>query len=281
MPNVLAKLGADVLAVNPYASTGGVIGFDRDAAAERVAALVAASGAHLGAVFDPDGERLMLIDDEGVVLTDHRGAAALRRPRVRPPARRPHRPACDRHAARAHAGAERHGVHVRDTKLSGAALMDAATEPGVGFAADGEGGFILPGFLPAFDAAAAFVKMLDLLARSGRQLSDVRDALPACHIAHETVVTPWEQKGLVMRSLVEHANRELVLVDGVKVAARRLRGPRAARSGGADHACVGRGRVRQRRPPAGAGVRSPHPPAGAVAGRTGRSRTSEVRCRVG
>jgi mannose-1-phosphate guanylyltransferase/phosphomannomutase len=32
------------------------------------------------------------------------------------------------------------------------------------------------------------------------------------------VVTPWEHKGLVMRSLVERSkDRELVLVDGVKV----------------------------------------------------------------
>jgi mannose-1-phosphate guanylyltransferase/phosphomannomutase len=105
---------------------------------------------------------------------------------------------------------------VRETKVSSAALADAATEPGVGFAADGEGGFILPGFLPAFDAAAAFVKLLDLAARERRQLSDVREALPRVHIARETVVTPWDQKGLVMRSLVEHASRELVLVDGVK-----------------------------------------------------------------
>jgi mannose-1-phosphate guanylyltransferase/phosphomannomutase len=37
-------------------------------------------------------------------------------------------------------------------------------------------------------------------------------------VAHETLVTPWEQKGTVMRSLVEHAkDRPLVLVDGVKV----------------------------------------------------------------
>jgi mannose-1-phosphate guanylyltransferase/phosphomannomutase len=36
-------------------------------------------------------------------------------------------------------------------------------------------------------------------------------------MAHETVVTPWEQKGLVMRSLVEMAGRDVVLVDGVKV----------------------------------------------------------------
>jgi mannose-1-phosphate guanylyltransferase / phosphomannomutase len=38
------------------------------------------------------------------------------------------------------------------------------------------------------------------------------------HVAHETVATPWEQKGLLMRSLVENIrDKELVLVDGVKV----------------------------------------------------------------
>jgi mannose-1-phosphate guanylyltransferase/phosphomannomutase len=43
-------------------------------------------------------------------------------------------------------------------------------------------------------------------------------SLPRVHVAHETVVTPWEQKGTVMRSLVELTkDRELELVDGVKV----------------------------------------------------------------
>jgi mannose-1-phosphate guanylyltransferase/phosphomannomutase len=42
--------------------------------------------------------------------------------------------------------------------------------------------------------------------------------LPRTHVAHETVVTPWEQKGLVMRSLVEMSkDREVQLIDGVKV----------------------------------------------------------------
>ena len=38
MPNVLAKLGADVLAVNPYASTGRALAFDKAAHAEEVGA---------------------------------------------------------------------------------------------------------------------------------------------------------------------------------------------------------------------------------------------------
>ena len=60
---------------------------------------------------------------------------------------------------------EAHGVHGALHEDGQLALMDAADEPGVGFAASTVGGFILPGFLPAFDAAATFVKVLDLLAR--------------------------------------------------------------------------------------------------------------------
>jgi mannose-1-phosphate guanylyltransferase / phosphomannomutase len=217
MPNVLAKLGADVLAVNPYASTTGVLGYEITAAAENVAALVRASGAHLGAAIDPDGEHLVLIDDEGRVLTHSEAVLSLVElvsdhllgDRIALPV------AMTSHAD---AIAARHGVKVQHTKMSTPALMDAASEAGVGFAASLDGGYILPGFLPAFDGAATLVKLLELLARQGVRLSEVRQALPLIHIVHETVVTPWEQKGAVMRSLVEMTkDRELELVDGVKV----------------------------------------------------------------
>ena len=216
MASVLTRLRADVLAVNPYASTPGRLSFVREAATKRVADLVRASGAQLGAVFDPDGERLMLVDDEGEVLTHTEATLCfvelicdhLLGDRIALPVN------MTAHAERI---ALEHGVTIQQTKISTPALMEAATQPGVGFAADGQGGYILPGFLPAFDAAAALVKMLDLLARSGRQLAEVRRGLPAVHMVHEAVATPWEQKGLVMRTLVEKADGELVLVDGVKV----------------------------------------------------------------
>jgi mannose-1-phosphate guanylyltransferase/phosphomannomutase len=109
-------------------------------------------------------------------------------------------------------------VSVCWTKLSTPALMDAATERGVGFAASLDGGYILPGFLPAYDAAASLVKVLELLALGGRSLADVVDATPTPHLAKESVVTPWDQKGTVMRSLMDLVKgREVMLVDGVKV----------------------------------------------------------------
>ncbi len=217
MPNVLAKVGADVLGVNPYASTQGIIEFDRFEHAAQVASVVRASGAHVGAVLDPDGEHLTLIDDEGHILTDTEALLAmcslvsghLLGDQIALPV------ATTRLAEELVAP---HGVSIRWTKTSTAALMSAATEERVGFAAGPDGGFILPGFLPAFDAAAALVKLLELLAKEKARLSHVVESLPRVHLIHETVVTPWERKGLVMRSLVEQANdRPLDLIDGVKV----------------------------------------------------------------
>jgi mannose-1-phosphate guanylyltransferase/phosphomannomutase len=48
-------------------------------------------------------------------------------------------------------------------------------------------------------------------------LSAVVDSSPKVHLVHETVVTPWEQKGMVMRSLMEMGSRHPELVDGVKI----------------------------------------------------------------
>jgi mannose-1-phosphate guanylyltransferase/phosphomannomutase len=198
-------------------STEGVVEFDRDEHAAQVAKLVRASGANLGAVIDPSGERLVLIDDRGQVL-DHTQAllalltllsGRLDGDRVALPVSATMRATELLVAA---------GIEVVPTKTSAAALMDASTGKGVGFAADVNGGFIFPSFLPAFDGAASLVKLLDLLAHFDGSLSDIVEGLPRIHLAHERVITPWEQKGTVMRTLVEHsADRELELVDGVKV----------------------------------------------------------------
>jgi mannose-1-phosphate guanylyltransferase/phosphomannomutase len=96
--------------------------------------------------------------------------------------------------------------------------MEVASAGDVEFAGSLDGGFIWPDFLPAFDATATLVKVLDLLAETGASLSSFVRELQRVHIAHETVATPWERKGAVMREMVEQAaGEEVVLVDGVKV----------------------------------------------------------------
>ncbi len=217
MPNVLAKLGAEVLAVNPYASTPGASAFDRDAHAAGVSALVHSSGSQLGVVIDPDGEHVTFIDDEGHVLSDLEATLAM----------------VSLVASTAEAGcrialpltvsseAERiansHGAEVVWTKVVSSALMEAATDLDLHMAASLDGGFAFPAFLPAFDAVAAFAKMLELLARTGTRLSKVVSTLPTTHVVRRAVHTPWEHKGAVMRTLMEEVDHPVLLLDGVKV----------------------------------------------------------------
>ena len=217
MPNLLAKLGADVMAVNPYASTVGATAFDREAHADRVRALVRASDASLGVVFTPGGEQLTVIDDTGRVLTSDqlllaqlvlRGQSLSGRTVAVPVSVTGHVAAIT----------ESMGGSVVLTPTAPAAIMSAAAEADVAFAGDRHGRHIVPAFMPSFDATATFVSLLDLLAAANRPLSDVVDELPSVHVAVETVVTPWEQKGAVMRSLVEQsAGRRVDLVDGVRI----------------------------------------------------------------
>jgi mannose-1-phosphate guanylyltransferase/phosphomannomutase len=184
-----------------------------------VADAVRGSGADLGAVIDAGGERLTLIDGTGRVLSDDQAimafielsATAGEAGAVALPVT-----ASDRTVRECRA----RGVELVLTPLSPSGLLREAASGGVSFASDRRGGYVFPAFLPAFDAAAALVRLVSLLERSPTSLADIVDATPAMPIAEGEVPTPMEQKGLVMRTLMEQLTdegAELVLVDGIKV----------------------------------------------------------------
>ncbi len=191
MPNVLAKLGADVLGVNPYASTGGIMAFDRWHQAEGVASVVRASGAHLGAVLDPDGEHLTLIDDEGHVLTDDESLFAmvslvgghLLGDQIAVPI------STSRIIEQL---AAENGVKIRYTKISTAALMDAACDPGVGFAAERRRR-VHPAGLPAGLRRRGHARQVARAARQGRR-ARCRRSWPR-HRGRTWCTTPSSRRG--------------------------------------------------------------------------------------
>jgi len=216
MPNVLAKLGADVLGINPNVSTPGVMSFDRAVHATRLGDLVRSSGANLGAMLDPDGEQLTLVDDTGYVLDDDEALLVLTRlVTAAEPGGIVVLPVDASREVEAMCAAT--GSELVWTKLSVASLLEAADAPRVRFAANTAGGFVFPEFLPAFDAVATLVRLLSLLSSESNPLSALVASLPATHIVRREVPTPFEQKGHVMRVLVERADpTRLFLLDGVK-----------------------------------------------------------------
>jgi len=217
LPSVLAKMGAEVLSVNPFAATQGAATEDTRGRVARVEDLVRASGSGLGIVFDPDGETLVIVDDEGRALSHEQSLLALVTlvAEARPGARIALPVAASQAAERI---AAVHGATIVWTKLSAGHLMEVANAGDVDFAGSQEGGFIWPRFLPAYDAVATLAHLLDLLAATGLRLSTVARDLPRVHLAHEAITTPWERKGAVMRMTLEWAkDRDVVLIDGVKV----------------------------------------------------------------
>ena len=167
MPYLLAKLEAEVLVVNPYANTANVLTFDRQASASRVSELVQASGADLGAVFDPGGEYVSIVDDRGHALTDDEALLVILTlvTEAQPGARVALPVAASSSAEEI---CRKAGAEIVWTKLSASHLMEVARSEQVTLAASQSGGFIFPHFLPAFDGAATLVNLMALLAATGR-----------------------------------------------------------------------------------------------------------------
>jgi mannose-1-phosphate guanylyltransferase / phosphomannomutase len=165
---------------------------------------------------DPTGERAFLVGRSGRVLDGRAALLAV----VWLVARTCQAPtvALAVSASRTARGiVEAAGGRVRWTKLSPAALMDAADDEVV-FAGDQHGGFDSPAFLPVFDAMFSVAKVLEMLSSTGTTFDQVIDGLPPAHVVHRTVTVPWEAKGTVMRRLLEHLDgpERVETIDGVK-----------------------------------------------------------------
>jgi mannose-1-phosphate guanylyltransferase/phosphomannomutase len=217
-PLVLGGLGIEVLAVNGTIDPDRAVNSDGQVAehSRHLADLVRSSGADLGVLLDSAGERAYLVDDAGRELTPGQAllayVALIARtssfPRVALPV------STSRVAARIVAEG---GGSVAWTRISPAALMDAAESQDVVFAGAEGGGYIFPSFLAAFDGLMSVGKLLELLARTQTSLSAVVDSLPESHIVRRDVPTPWEVKGSVMRLLLEReATDGIDTTDGLK-----------------------------------------------------------------
>jgi mannose-1-phosphate guanylyltransferase/phosphomannomutase len=217
-PVVFGRLGVDILAVNAVLDEDRVITTREEAEAmlEQLSALVRSSGADLGALIDPAGERVRLVDRHGRPVPPDLALLAFvdlvgrvtEKPRVAVPV------ATSRAVEDLVKG---RGGEVEWTGLSPAALSAASDRQGMAFAGGGGGGYIFPEFLPAFDGVMSVAKLLELLALSGTTLEEVVEGLPPIHLAAVEVPTPWEAMGSVMRRLVERLDGDrTVTIEGVK-----------------------------------------------------------------
>ncbi|MGI5169790.1 sugar phosphate nucleotidyltransferase [Spirillospora sp. CA-253888] len=219
LPMLLGRVGVEVLTrnnaldeANPTETLA-----ERMRDLQRLGELVSSSRAAFGVRFDPVGERISLVDENGELISDDRAllvmldlvAAERRGGRVALPV------TTTRVAEQV---CRFHGVEVEWTSTSQDVLTKAAARPGVIFAGDGRGGFLMPEFTTTVDGIAAFVRLVGLVARTRLTLSQIDRRIPEAHLLRRSVPTPWAAKGGVMRTVVEAAgDRTLDTTDGVRV----------------------------------------------------------------
>jgi len=220
LPHLLGKLGMNTVSLNAYIDpvrsrqTGGT----RSKSLNELANIVQTLKADAGLWIDVDGERLFLIDEKGRIISGYtllnllttfmlqtNPGATIVVPLAAP--------------STLEAIAETHGGKIKRTKSDPRSIMsEAADDKKAVLAGDGEGGFIFPKFLPSFDAMFAFTKLLEARAKTKMPISSVAEKLPQFFIAKQNVECSWNDKGRIMRELIEEKQEgRMELLEGVKI----------------------------------------------------------------
>ena len=214
-PLVVGNLGVEAVTAHGFFDDERGLGPQAERT-DYVRRLVPALGADVGVVFDRAAERMILVDeraeevpsDLALLLFVQLLVAAERRGTIAVPVTV---------TSQVDALVEGSGLEVVRTTHSLSDLTRAAAEPGVVFAGAVGGGFVFPDVVPGYDAVTSLCKLLELLARCERPLSELVAELPKPTLVHRSLPCPWARKGLVMRLLNERlADRELDLLDGIK-----------------------------------------------------------------
>jgi mannose-1-phosphate guanylyltransferase/phosphomannomutase len=224
-PRILGRLGCDVIALNAYVDSGKAPKTEeqREAHLPNLTQIVRTVKADLGVLFQNDGERLSIVDENGAVIEGDMllvlfavlVARTHERARIAVPVTAP---------AQIENLVLLHGGTVQRTKTDVRSLMSisAGSEkqaPEVDFAGDSAGGFIFSRFQPGFDSMFAFGKLLEMLATTGLSVSELTSQLPSANVQRADVRCPWEVKGRIMRELTKEAEDggNVELIDGIKI----------------------------------------------------------------
>lgn len=217
---MLSKLGAEIIAMNTFLdedkSSAISSRFEHDST--RMQKLVLSAGADMGITIDNAAEKIFLVDEKGNEIPPERTLFLLLKLMANCEGRG--KIAVPLTVSRlAETLVEPTGCEILRTRVSQAALTEAATQPDVIFAGAVDGDYIFPKFLPAQDALMSMGKILELLAISEKPLSELVADIPETTLLHETKSCPWSLKGVAMREISESVMDEenVERLDGIKV----------------------------------------------------------------
>ncbi len=175
----------------------------------KLSANVQQSGKAVGAIIDPNGDRLILVDSQGnevseeiltalislIILKEQAGPVIV--PVTAPKV--------------IEELADKYQGRVIRTKTSQQDFIDKIINHQLQNNQEVSHHFM------NFDALLTLLKVLEFCAREGIRLEQLVAEIPSFYLQQKEVPVPWKAKGRVIRRLIEEPAGELELLDGVKV----------------------------------------------------------------
>lgn len=218
LPGILGRLETDVIALNAYLE-GLLIKPETETqsrALGQLRSIVTSLDTEMGILLNTSAEKIQLVDETGRVFNNHQLALAVTSLALQSYG-------FNRIATPVDASVQmeelcrKHDCELIYTNSTHRGMMDAVLNQAAQFVAGSRGGFIFADFHFACDGMFSIAKLLEMLAISGKSLSQVYDSLPSVHILRKEIPCPWHKKGQVMRQIMNHTRgKRRLLIDGVR-----------------------------------------------------------------
>jgi phosphomannomutase len=224
VPQLLAELGCTVIGMN--CDVSGIFQHTPEPIPENLTALAAAvrdEKADVGIAIDPDGDRLVLITEEGIPYSEEYTIASAVKfvlGKIPPPRGTSHTVVVNLSTTRAVDDIARQaGAQVVRTAVGEINVARKMKELGAIIGGEGSGGVILPAVHLGRDAMVGIGLILQLLAEHGGTLSSLKASLPQYAIAKGKIALGTASPDAILRRIAaEQQNSARVTTgDGVKL----------------------------------------------------------------
>ncbi len=218
-PDIARELGCDVFTINVDVD-GRFPGRESEPRPDNLgglSALVRASGADVGVAFDGDGDRSLFVDERGEVHWGDRSVALVARDFLeKNPGAEVATPVSSSRVIED--VAEAGGGRVIWTEVGSVVVSRTMVERGIKFGGEGNGGIMYGPHLEVRDGSMALALILEIMANSGKPLSELFAELPQYSQMKDRVACPEELKDKALEALMGSVDAPSVeTIDGVKL----------------------------------------------------------------
>jgi len=221
-PFILGKLNAEALSLHDYVDASryrpNITSKEPDD--DEAIRIMRSLGYELGFTIEPGAEKLTLIDERGVWYSPMRLLSVITKLFLETHRdKEPYKIAVSIVASNEiDQIAKDYNVEVVRIKSSHSDMMEATRDEEVLFVGGIWGGYIFSDFLFASDGMYSVGKILEMLAKTGKTISEIDESIPRRFQHQINVDCPWQFRGQVMRQAMEYSeNLVRELVEGVKV----------------------------------------------------------------